>query len=259
MKLTKNLSKQKIKRLIRIKKIYDQTDTLQKTATILQLTRERVRQLLKEGENYGLYHYETYRSRRKKYLRRVFSRKTLVKAIKLLDTIDATISKLGITKEEFKKLLNFFKIDRKGYVIISKQGKCLKQYSNVVGILGHHPTTTELDSKREWKNLWSRISRFWGNIDVFRKEYGIEKQKHKMASKLQEKWKKNRKHNDELRQYILGIIKSNYSVSRKELSIILGIKKELLHYKLLKKMVKEGTLIMVGKGHAARYRMSNEN
>jgi len=257
MKVTKNLSKQKIKRLIRIKKIYDQTGTLQKTATILQLTRERVRQLLKEGENYGLYHYETYRSRRKKYLRRVFSRKILVKAINLLDTIDATISKLGITKEEFKKLRKFFKIDRKGYVIISKQGKCLKQYSNVVGILGHHPTTTELDSKREWKNLWSRINRFWGGIDVFRKEYGIEKQKHKMASKLQEKWKKSREHNDELRQYILGIIKSNYSVSVKELSIILGIKEERMHHKFLRTMVEDGTLITIGKRRAIRYKMSN--
>ena len=80
-----------------------------------------------------------------------------------------------------------------------------------------------------------------------------------MASKLQEKWKKNREHNDESRQYILGIIKGNYSVLAKELSIILGIKEERMHHKLLKKMVTEGTLIMVGKGHAARYRMSNEN
>ena len=78
-----------------------------------------------------------------------------------------------------------------------------------------------------------------------------------MALKLQEKWEKNREHNDELRQYILGIIKSNYLVSAKELSIILGIKEERMHNKFLRTMVEDGTLITIGKRRAIRYKMSN--
>jgi predicted ArsR family transcriptional regulator len=259
MKVTKNLSEQEIERLIRIKEIYNQTHTLQQTATILKITRERVRQLLRKGENCGLYHYETYRSRKERELYKIFSRETLVKEMKLQNNTDAIISKLGITEDEFKKLLNFFNIDRKEYVTISKQGKCLRQYSNVVDILGHHPTTTELSSKREWRNLWFRINRLWGGVDVFRREYGIEKQKQKMALKIQEKWNKIREQNEKLKKNILETIKNNCSLSTKELSIMLGIKKELLHNKFLKKMVKEGTLITIGKNNTTRYRVRNEN
>ena len=45
----------------------------------------------------------------------------------------------------------------------------------IVDFLGHHPTTTEMNKKPEWRNIWFGISRCWEGIDKFRTEYGIEK------------------------------------------------------------------------------------
>lgn len=180
LKVTRKLSDKQINKLKKVKELYDKYLTLEKTAEQLHLTRERIRQLLIKGEKYGLFEYELNREKKFKELLAIYTRDSLIKEIKLLISPSKICLKFHIKQSEFSKLLEHFNIDYKDYRLAATMGSCLEKYSQIVDVLGHHPTTTEMNAKTEWRTIWGAIDRYWGNMDNFRKEYGIEKPKQKV-------------------------------------------------------------------------------
>jgi Tat protein secretion system quality control protein TatD with DNase activity len=49
-----------------------------------------------------------------------------------------------------------------------RQAECIEEYECVVKVLGHHPTTTELEATPQFHTLYNKIRRLWGAHDAFR-------------------------------------------------------------------------------------------
>jgi hypothetical protein len=56
-----------------------------------------------------------------------------------------------------------------------KKSKYLAKYSQIVDTLGYHPSTTEMNTNKEWRTVWIMIRHYWGSMANFRREQGIEK------------------------------------------------------------------------------------
>jgi len=260
MRIKRIPSANKIDKLKKVKEVYDRCLTLQKAAEELGITRERVRQLLREGERLGLFKYEVYREKRIEELLQKYDRNSLVKEIKMFISPSKICLKLNITHNEFKKLLDYFSIDYQEYRRLARMGKCLEEYSLIVDTLGHHPTTTEMNSRKEWRLTWRKISRLWGNIENFRKEFGIEKPKQRVhpnsmaafrrAAKIRAEKMKLVK--EERKRRLLNLIKEKGPLSFE--SIYDRLKSSsgtILRY--LNGLAKEGLILRVGKGRQAKY------
>ncbi len=172
-------SKKQVKKLLRIKDLYDKEKTLQKVADKLGVTRERVRQLLRHGEEYGLFSYEISRKKQIKQLAYRIKKEMLIEHIKNETDRKKTCLDLGVEIKDFYQLIEFYKIDLRDYRIDARQRKYLKRYTSIVDAVGHHPSTTEMNNKR-WRATWVGIDRIWGGIENFRSEFGIEKPKFAM-------------------------------------------------------------------------------
>jgi hypothetical protein len=184
-KYTKNVVKheKEISRLKEIKKMYDKYLTLQKTGDELGLTRERIRQLLKKGEKLGLYTYlNTWKRKEKKLkeLTKKYNKNILLNVVKDIYGSNKICKKLDLKKHELKYLLNYYDIDCSEYYKLMSMKKYIREYSQIVDNLGHHPSTTEMNRRKEWRSVWSGIDRYWGDMETFRRDYGIEKPKHEL-------------------------------------------------------------------------------
>lgn len=169
-----NKSDFKIKLLL-IKKLYDNYGSLQKVADDLNVTRERIRQLLVKGDYYKLYKYETTHIQDFKKIKEKISKEILIGILKN-ETSKFKICKiLSLNMRNLYKLIKFYNIDLEDYRQDIRQRKFLMEYSDIVNKLGHHPSTTEMNSIPDWRNTWMGIDRIWGSIEDFRKEFGIEK------------------------------------------------------------------------------------
>ena len=164
--------KQKEKILI-AKNLYDEMHTLEKVAIKLNLTRERVRQLLKLGNNVKLFVHKPYRANQLKELISKIPKESIVKELVLYGSSKNIKTNYDLGNNDINRLLNYYSIDAVYIRKLRRNRIDLKQYQEIVDFLGHHPTTTELAKKSEWRALWYRISRNWGGFDNFRKEYGI--------------------------------------------------------------------------------------
>jgi DNA-binding phage protein len=255
-------SNEKIKRLIKVKEVYERCGTLQKAADELNLTRERVRQLLNEGEDHQLFKYEIQRQvnhkERLNKLKTKFQRDDLVKTIKRHGSKSEIYLELEVSQAEFESLLEFFNMDYEEYAQLSKMGKCLEDYSSIVDSLGHHPTTTEMTKRRDWRNLWGKITRLWSSMDNFRKEYGIEKPKHRMHPNTIAAWKKAGAKpslaKNQNKENLLNLITRNRIISRKDIDNELDLGRGQI-YTYIRELVSEGAIIKIGIGSKMQYKI----
>ena len=97
----------------------------------------------------------------------------MLKELTLYGNLKNIKSEYVIGDGVLKNLLSFYSIDKKYIIKVKETEKEFNQYQDIVNFLGHHPTTTELSKKREWRNLWHRIYYHWGSFNKFRKEYNI--------------------------------------------------------------------------------------
>lgn len=175
-----NLSESQKQRLIKVKNLYDQCGTLEETAKKLGLTRERVRQLLEKGHKKKLFKYETTRKRKFKDLLSKISKENLENDIKNGSKRSEIFGKYNLDEHDYQRLIKHYKIDTQDFQIEYRYRKYLVEYSKIVDTLGHHPSTTEMQSRRGWRYVNLAITRLWGSFDKFRQEYGIEKPSYKM-------------------------------------------------------------------------------
>ena len=246
-------------KLEKIQKIHAKCRTLEKTSKKLNISRERVRQLLEEGAKYGLFKYErSYDSSEDKFneLKVLYNRESLVGEIKSLISRSKICSKLNIGEKVLNKLLQHFNVNIREYRRIAKAGKCFEGYSVIVDTLGHHPTTTEMNSRAEWRLLWFKILRLWGGIDNFRKELGVEKPKYRMHPNTLAAFKKNLAKNllfkETKKRETLGLIKKTRVVKAKMIRQQLNVSAASMR-KYLNELLKENLIIKIGRGNQTRY------
>ena len=160
-------------RILEIRKLYSELGSLENVAKKINLTRERVRQLLKQGEEYGLYEYETYNKEYTKKLANRYSKDALIKEIMLHGSLNKFKTTSGLSNVDVNRLMNFYNIDKPYTNVLLRDKRDLRQYQEIVNILGHHPTTTELQTKTDWRKLRCRLNHRYKGFNNFRKSYGI--------------------------------------------------------------------------------------
>lgn len=236
-------SSEQVQRMLHIKKLYDEFGTLQKVADHLKVTRERVRQQLNKGQEYRLFQYKLTSERILNALIKHISRDELVKEIQNGVNRFDVCSKFNIDMNGYLKLLKFYQIDIQDYMIEARHKKYLIRYSNIVSELGHHPSTTEMQhTKKSWRYTGLAIAKIWGNIDRFRKEYGIEKPPHYFHPNTKLAWQKRieaqKKIAEERVKNIKRIINAQGPISLKDMSSLSGYKVEIIRH-LLNKLLNE--------------------
>lgn len=168
-------SRKQLSRILEVKELYDKYGTLQEVADHLNLTRERVRQILNKGQHYKLFKYELTREKRLNELLMQIKKEDIITAIKEGLTTDAICLKFEIDLDEYSKIIHFYQISTQDYIADARYRRWLAMYSSIVDALGHHPSTTEMQSRPKWRILYNVIDRKWEGIDNFRREFGIEK------------------------------------------------------------------------------------
>lgn len=175
----------------RMAKIYSETKSLTLTGQKLHLTRERVRQVLKEGQEMGLIEYtpsDTLKKQDFNTLLNKYSRTDLINKIIDAGTVADAIKKLGISHQNGKQLLNHYQIKRDDYLQEKFRTKYMAQYVTLFNELGHHPSVTELQEDSKTRVLYNALCRYWGGIENFRKEFGVEKSQYFMNRKGYTNW-----------------------------------------------------------------------
>jgi len=155
--------------------LYYKLGTLQAVAKELNLTRERVRQLLNTGQEYNLFKYITTRELNMIKLVKRIDKNQLVDAINKSPKIFDVCSELSVNVSEYHKLVRHHEINAQDYFYDSRKRKYITKYSKIVDFLGYHPSTTELQRRPEWRYTYNAIVRIWTSIERFRTEFGIDK------------------------------------------------------------------------------------
>ncbi|HUU49843.1 MAG TPA: hypothetical protein VMW81_02650 [Nitrospinota bacterium] len=256
LKIKRPLSQKKIEKLKKVKKLYDKLHTLQKTANALGITRERVRQLLRDGEKYGIFKYEIFREKKFEELLQIYNRDYLVREIKTTISPSKICLRLGITEREYYNLLEYYNIDSKEYRRLARMGKWVEKYTQIVDTLGHHPSTYEMSTRKDWKTVWSKITKYWGNIDNFRKEFGIEKPKHKIHPNTRQAWKNMIERKKEIKREnkrkMLDIIKEDGPIGSKSIMNKFGFKRaNVLIY--INELLEENLITRIGSNVSTKY------
>lgn len=241
------LNKDQVQKILVAKKLYDEVETLQGVAKILNLTRERVRQLLEKGEILGLFKYIDTRIKKLDTLTNVISKSELLEQIENSKTSAEICTLLRITSDEYLRLIKFYDIDTVYYRHDARKRKYINKYMAIVDFLGHHPSTTELSKVPKWRYIWVRIYKYWGSFDKFRSEYGIEKPAYNIHPNTIKAWqeqtlKRVHKKQEKIRT-LIEFIELKGKIDRKMISETLGYSKvsvdnyikELLTKNLIKK------------------------
>ena len=161
----------RFKRMMEAHKLYTEKGTLEVAGKHMGITRERVRQLLETGTRHGLFEYKPYN------YPFVPKEKILDDYKKFLNLNDVA-SANNITAGYLHKLLTAYNITEENISparIERHKLNCIDKYNRIKNKLGHHPTTTELQSTSDGHALHNRIIRLWGSIDTFRELLNIPK------------------------------------------------------------------------------------
>ncbi len=248
------------KHLMEVKTLYDKYLTLQKVGDELNVTRERVRQLLEKGGKYGLFVYERHKVHNIEKLVTSYSRDRIIAAIRETFNTNELCEKLNIDNIDLKLLIKHFNIDYGEYKRQQRIGKCLQGYQQIVDCLGHHPSTTELSSRMSWALTWRKINRYWGNIHKFRIEYGIERPKHRMhpntlaafSKTVEARSREAKERKMESKQQIIQLLQTADKLSINEISHTIR-RGYLTVCKYVKELASEGKIKCVGSGNKVKY------
>ncbi|MBA3062560.1 MAG: tetratricopeptide repeat protein, partial [Atribacteria sp.] len=172
-KKLRKLSNDKISSSKTIFQLYKECGTLEKVGREVGLTRERIRQILERGNRYGLFEYPI----KKDLISYAFLINYFTNKEKLLSELsnclkrDEMLQALSTDIVNFNRLLNHFNLNIKDIQIYSKKKILKMQYDEYVEKIKHHPTTTEMREDKEARNIWAKISRYWGSMESFRQEF----------------------------------------------------------------------------------------
>jgi Mn-dependent DtxR family transcriptional regulator len=257
--LRKPLNNKAIGRLLKVKGVYDKCLTLEKTAKKLNVSKERVRQLLNKGQDHGLFEYKRLKGHIIPALVNRFGKSILVEQIKKFNKQEVCVN-LNISKKDLDSLLAHYKIKISEYSENTKKTKSIRDYAQIVDILGHHPSTTEMASRKEWRNVWNRIYKQWGSFDNFRKEFGINQPPFNMHPNTIRSFKKIRAEavqkarlaKKNKKEQILLLIKNNDGIKSSFVQSVLNIASGTTA-RYLTELREEGLITRTGSGNAIKY------
>ena len=150
-------------------RVYQEGGTLGYVAKRMNLTRERIRQILTRGTELSLF---TYTGRDYHYIEK---NKILNDYSKHLN-LNLVAKVNGVSSGYLKRMLTAHKISENDLELLrenAQKNKCIELYRNIEKELGHFPTTTELQKKKGCRYLSIKIVKLWGSIDAFREELQI--------------------------------------------------------------------------------------
>jgi hypothetical protein len=161
-------------RLEQVNRLYREKGSLAAVGRELGVTRERVRQLMRQGSQLGLFEFNPYKPP-------VISKRTLLKDYKKRPSLRAVAEIHRVSGAYIAKLFSSYGIAsgqlhalRLSGTRAAKKRRLIASYRQIKRKLGHDPTTTELERRsKEWHGLYPKIVRQWGSIHAFRSELGI--------------------------------------------------------------------------------------
>jgi hypothetical protein len=244
-----------IQRLQAIYNLYKQVGTLEAVGEQFGVTRERIRQLLVQGDGMGLFKYIPYEY--------PFVSKEKIIEDYMKNLSFSRVARLNnISTNYLRKLLTAYSITEEELAdsrVERKRARCIEQYKNLADKAGHHLTTTELQSTSEGHSLHNRINRLWGAIDAFREACNIPKppQGSSTFRKDTERWRTHQQQIalvsrmqqlDQLREY-LG---SHGARGTAEIAVDCGLNYQRV-LRLLSLLMRAGEVQKNGQGSAIKY------
>lgn len=253
----RNVPQDRINFYIECFKLYQQYGTLANVAEKLKLTRERVRQILKQGTSLGLFKYS---GREYRYL----EKKKILDDYSRLQSLHEVAKINSISISYLKKILTAYKVKDRDLEAIKDQtrkNECIEQYKKIVSELGHHPTTTELQSSSKGRYLANKILRFWGTTDKFREEFNIPKFVRTFPEKTR-MWMENRRRlafvvRMQNLDKIRDCLASAGSMSSSEIASTCNIKPPKI-LRLLNLLLARREIIREGTAFTIKYRINEE-
>lgn len=161
----------RIAKLTKCYEMYRDLGTLQAVANELGITRERVRQLLVKGTKLNLF----------KYTAREYP---YISQEKILEDYRSCLSKTKVARMNkvslpyFNTLLLAYSLDDgtlNEIKLNTKKNECIRMYQEFEKQIGRALSTTDLQNIPKYRALYSRICRYWGNIEKFRTDNSIDK------------------------------------------------------------------------------------
>lgn len=158
-----------IERLMEVYSLYEKEKSLRTVGKKLDLSFERVRQLLEKGSAIGLFEYRPPKAP-------LLSREKILRDYKKFLNRSRVARANHISVNYLSKLIEQHQISEAELDVVRAEGqrsRCIKQYDGIARRLGYHPTTTELNQKKSSRSLAFKIRRSWGTLEKFRKERNI--------------------------------------------------------------------------------------
>jgi hypothetical protein len=155
--------------LLQVHHLYQTRGTLQQVADEIGLSRERVRQLLVKGSEFGLFEYQPFSGIE-------IPRKKIIADYRHYLTLKGVAKVNQVSISYLKRLLKLHGISHAELAEIGAEARkviCAERYHALVREWGHHPTTTELQRTASTHYLTTQIRRLWGSIDGFRRSQRI--------------------------------------------------------------------------------------
>ncbi|MFI5305597.1 MAG: sigma factor-like helix-turn-helix DNA-binding protein, partial [Nitrospiria bacterium] len=162
----------KVQRMLFVHQLYEKIGTLAGVGKEMGLSRERIRQLLRKGDELGLFVYQ----KRPKLDFLTLSKAKIIDDYRNLLQFQLVAKTNGISIHQFNRLTKHYQITRKQLKAIGKEGQQVKSilhYFSIFNKLGYHPSTSNLQKTNEGRYLSFKISKLWGSIHTFRKNLRI--------------------------------------------------------------------------------------
>jgi len=163
------IPKEKIARLLEVYQLYREKGTLRKVATHLGVSHNRVRALLFQGANLGLFKYsprDFSGITREKIVADFMALGSLKQVAKTNKISAATLSNILQKERISTSEIRQFRIER-------LRKKCIEDFKSYSESLGHFPTSTELQCTKKGKVIYETIFQCWRSINNFRRELKI--------------------------------------------------------------------------------------
>lgn len=252
------LSEGSKERMRLVKRLYDEYGTLDKVGSLLRISRERVRQILKKGQKYGLFTYQLTRDKKFDEVLNKIDKEQLKELIRTTRNQFDICSKLEIDINTLQRLIKYHNIDLESYKQDARYRRYLNEYSEIVRILGYHPSTTILQRNRKWRKIAVGIDRLWGGFDRFRSEFGIDRPKYSMHPNTLAAWnlakQKRMAKKREKVESVYKLVKGLGPISCRKISDITGFRPQSVN-QYLNGMIEDGLIKRMGRGIKIKYKV----
>jgi len=169
-----NIQRVTVARLKQVHRLFRETGTLAEVGREIGLTRERIRQLLLQGSEFGLHDYKTYKPP-------VIPKKKLLEDFKRHLSLKAVANIHGTSIRRVQRLMLTYGIMpahrhalRVSSMRAAKKHKLMARYRRVTRTLGHYPNTAELYRRsKDSFHLVRNILYFWSSFHAFQNDLGI--------------------------------------------------------------------------------------